>query len=129
MKETNLVSNVISPLKVAESLSEFWSPKIVGEVDEAYVKVAKIYGTLTWHAHEDEDEMFLVLKGQLVIEMEHKTVTLNEGDFFVVPRGVRHNPIANEECLILLFEKKTTQHTGGVEHAKTKSIEDQLRQS
>ncbi len=73
--------------------------------------------------------MFLVLKGQLIIEMEHEKVTLHEGQFFVVPRGVRHNPIAEEECLVLLFEKKTTQHTGGVEHAKTKSIEDQLHQN
>ena len=123
------MSKVISPLQVAESLTARWSPKIVGEVDEAYVKVAKLHGTLTWHAHADEDEMFLVLKGQLIIEMEHEKVTLHEGQFFVVPRGVRHNPIAEEECLVLLFEKKTTQHTGGVEHAKTKSIEDQFHQN
>jgi mannose-6-phosphate isomerase-like protein (cupin superfamily) len=120
------VNKVISPLKIAESLTELWSPRIVGEVDDAYVKVAKLQGTLTWHAHDKEDEMFLVLKGQLIIEMEEETAILNEGDFFVVPQGVRHNPIANEECLILLFEKKTTLHTGGIEHAKTKSIDEQL---
>lgn len=122
------MSNVISPLKVAESLRELWSPKIVSEVDDAYVKVAKLLGTFTWHAHDGEDEMFFILKGQLTIEMEHETVTINQGEFFVVPRGVRHNPIANEECLVLLFEKKTTLHTGGVEHAKTKSIDAQLQQ-
>ena len=120
------MNKVISPLKIAESLTELWSPRIVGEVDDAYVKVAKLQGTLTWHAHDEEDEMFLVLRGQLIIEMEEETAILNEGDFFVVPQGVRHNPIANEECLILLFEKKTTHHTGGIEHAKTKSIDEQL---
>jgi mannose-6-phosphate isomerase-like protein (cupin superfamily) len=81
-----------------------------------------------WHAHDGEDEMFFILKGQLTIEMEHETVTINQGEFFVVPRGVRHNPIANEECLVLLFEKKTTLHTGGVEHTKTKSIDAQFQQ-
>ena len=123
------MNKVTSSLKIAETLTAHWSPKIVGEVDDAYVKVAKLQGTFTWHAHDDEDEMFFVLKGQLIIEMEEESVTLNQGEFFIVPRGVRHNPIANEECLVLLFEKKTTLHTGGVVHDKTKSIKDQLNQN
>ena len=91
------MNKVISPLKIAENLTAFWSPKIVGEVDDAYLKVAKLKGTLTWHAHDEEDEMFLVLRGELIIEMEEETVTLRKGEFFVVPRGVRHNPIANKD--------------------------------
>ncbi len=120
------MNKVISPLKIAENLTAFWSPKIVGEVDDAYLKVAKLKGTLTWHAHDEEDEMFLILRGELIIEMEEETVTLREGEFFAPPRGVRQNPIAHQACPLLLFEKKTTLHTGGIEHPKTKSIEEQL---
>ena len=120
------MNKVISPLKIAENLTAFWSPKIVGEVDDAYLKVAKLKGTLTWHAHDEEDEMFLVLRGELIIEMEEETVTLREGEFFVVPRGVRHNPIANKECLVLLFEKKTTIHTTGIEPPKPKPSEEPM---
>ena len=77
------MQHLVSPLAIAESLSDYWSPKVTAEVDEAYVKVAKAKGTLTWHAHELEDEMFLVLRGQLMIEMEDREVLLNEGEMFV----------------------------------------------
>jgi mannose-6-phosphate isomerase-like protein (cupin superfamily) len=99
----------------------------VGEVDDSYVKVAKVKGTLTWHSHEQEDELFLVLKGRLRIEMERESVELREGEMFVVPKGTRHNPVADEECHILLFERKSTAHTGNVVTDKTRSIEEQLR--
>ena len=117
---------VIALREVAAKLSEYWSPRIVGEVDDAYVKVAKIKGSLTWHSHDREDELFLVLRGHLRIEMEHESVELREGDMFVVPKGVRHNPVAAEECHILLFERKSTAHTGDVVMDKTRSIEEQL---
>ena len=97
------------------------------EVDDAYVKVAKVKGTLAWHSHEQEDEMFLVLSGRLRIEMEDREVVLREGEMFVVPRGVRHNPVAEKECRILLFERKSTLHTGDTASDKTRSIAEQLR--
>ena len=117
----------VSPKAVAAALTELWSPRVVGEIDDAYVKVAKVHGSLAWHSHENEDELFLILKGHLRIEMEGETVELNEGDMFVVPKGVRHNPVAEEECHILLIEKKTTQHTGDVKTEKTRSLAEQLR--
>jgi mannose-6-phosphate isomerase-like protein (cupin superfamily) len=121
------MSNVVSLKHVAQGLTELWSPRVVGDVDDAYVKVAKISGTLTWHRHDEEDEMFLVLKGHLRIEMENRSVELDEGDMFVVPKGVLHNPVADEECLIMLIERKQTRHTGDVTTERTRSLEDQLR--
>ena len=120
------MNKVINPSEVSAGLTEYWSPKIIGEVDDNYVKVAKLKGTFTWHTHEDEDELFLMLKGQLKIEMKSETVVLNPGDMYVVPKGVAHNPIADEECEVLLFERKSTAHTGEVQMEKTRSIEEQL---
>ena len=117
---------VVTLRKLAADLSEYWSPRVVGEVDDSYVKVAKVKGSLAWHSHDREDELFLVLKGRLRIEMEHGTVELREGEMFIVPKGVRHNPIAEEECHILLFERKSTAHTGDVITEKTRTIEEQL---
>lgn len=115
-----------SPIDLAASLTELWTPKIIGEIDEAYVKVAKVMGTLAWHSHDNEDELFYVLKGQLRIELESTTVELSDGDMYIVPKGVRHNPVADQECLILLIEKKTTLHTGSVITDKTVPIEQQV---
>jgi mannose-6-phosphate isomerase-like protein (cupin superfamily) len=118
---------VSSPKQVAASLSEFWSPRVIAEVDDAYIKVAKVHGSLAWHSHENEDELFLVLKGQLRIEMEGGSIELNEGEMFVVPKGVRHNPVADQECHLMLIERKTTLHTGNIVTEKTRSLADQLR--
>ena len=90
-------------------------------------KVAKVHGTLAWHSHENEDELFYILKGSLTIEMEDKTVILQEGETFVVPKGVRHNPIAAQECHVMLIERKSTLHTGSEVTAKTRSLAEQLR--
>jgi mannose-6-phosphate isomerase-like protein (cupin superfamily) len=117
----------VFPKQVAASLTELWSPRVVGEVDDAYVKVAKVHGSLTWHSHANEDEMFLVLKGRLRIELEDGAVDLGEGQMFIVPKGVRHNPVADEECHLLLIERKSTLHTGDVTTEKTRTIADQLR--
>ena len=116
-----------SPARIAASLAELWSPRVVAEVDDAYVKVARVHGTLAWHSHEHEDELFFVLNGRLVIELEDRRVELGEGEMFVVPKGVRHNPIAEEECHLLLIERKTTLHTGDVVTDKTRSLSEQLR--
>lgn len=117
----------VSPAELAASLRELWSPRVVAELDDSWVKVAKVLGTLAWHSHDDEDELFLVLRGELRIEMEDRSVTLRTGELFVVPKRVRHNPVAEEECLILLVERKTTRHTGSETTDLTRSVEDQLR--
>jgi mannose-6-phosphate isomerase-like protein (cupin superfamily) len=96
-------------------------------VNDAYVKVARVHGTLAWHSHEEEDELLLVLAGRLRLEMEDTSVELGEGDIFVVPRGVRHNPVAEDECHLLLVERKSTLHTGTTVTARTRSIAEQLR--
>jgi mannose-6-phosphate isomerase-like protein (cupin superfamily) len=119
--------HVVSPKAIADSLTELWSPRVVAEVDDAYVKVAKVKGKLTWHAHDHEDELFFILKGRLRIELESGTVELREGEVFVVPKGVRHNPVADEECHVMLIERKTTLHTGSEVTAMTRSVQEQLR--
>jgi hypothetical protein len=90
--------NVISPKHIAAGLTELWSPRVIGEVDDAYIKVASVRGSLAWHSHERE-----------------------------VPKGVRHNPVAEEECHLLLVERKSTLHTGDVTTDKTRSVAEQLR--
>jgi len=117
----------VSPKQIAESLTELWSPRVVGEVDDAYIKVAKVHGSLAWHSHENEDELFLVLGGCLRIEMESGAVELDEGEMFIVPKGVRHNPVAEHECLLMIIERKSTLHTGDVKTGKTRSLAEQLR--
>lgn len=121
------MTKITSPAQIAASLTELWSPRIIGEVDDAYVKVARVQGSLAWHSHENEDELFLVLKGRLRIEMENETVQLREGEMYIIPKGVRHNPVAEQECHLLLVERKSTLHTGGVVTAKTRSVEEQLK--
>lgn len=121
------MKDVVSPKQIAASLAEHWSPRVVAELDDCYVKVAKVLGALAWHSHDNEDELFYILKGSLVIEMEDRTVTLHEGETFVVPKGVRHNPVAGQECHIMLIERKSTLHTGTEVTEKTRSLAEQLR--
>ena len=121
------MSNVFTnPLKIAESLSEYWSPKVISVIDSSYVKVAKLKGSFVWHEHQEEDELFLILKGSLVIEYENKKVQLQAGDLHVVPKGIKHNPVAEEECLVMLIEKKSTLHTGDLKAPCSRSIDEQL---
>jgi mannose-6-phosphate isomerase-like protein (cupin superfamily) len=121
------MSDAIAPNRTVAALNEYWSPRVIAEVDDTYIKVAKVQGSLAWHSHATEDELFYILKGQLRIEMEDRTVQLREGELFVVPKGVRHNPVADEECHIMLIERKSTQHTGDVVTDKTRSLAEQLR--
>ena len=127
MTNAKLTADVVSPAQVARALTELWSPRVVAELDDSYVKVAKVHGSLAWHSHDDEDELFFILKGTLTIEMENRKVVLREGDTFVVPKGVRHNPVAEQECHIMLIERKSTLHTGSEVTAKTRTLEEQLR--
>ncbi|HJN49888.1 MAG TPA: cupin domain-containing protein [Pseudomonadales bacterium] len=115
--------------KEARSLDDYWSPKVVGQVNDQYVKVAKVKGDLAWHKHDAEDELFLVLAGRLRIEYEDHIVELEKGEFHVVPRGKLHNPVCNNECLIALIETTTTQHTGEMVMEKTRSISAQLNEN
>ena len=117
----------ISPHRLAAALTEFWSPRVIAELDDNYVKVARIEGVFGWHAHPDEDELFLILKGHLRIELEDGAVELDEGEIYVVPKGVRHNPVAEQECHVLLIEKKSTLHTGDTVTERTRTLADQLR--
>ena len=110
-----------------DQVTQHWTPRVVGRVNDQYVKVAKLLGELVWHAHEEEDELFLVVSGRLRIQLEGSAdVELGPGQFYVVPKGVRHNPVADEEVQIVLIETVTTAHTGDVEVAGTVPLAQQL---
>ena len=117
-------------LEVAcSALTKLWSPRVVGQVNNQYIKVAKVLGEFPWHSHEHEDEMFFVLRGVLRIgraETDGGPVLVKAGEFFVVPRGVRHNTSATEETWLALIETMTTLHTGSEQTELTRSIEEQL---
>ena len=98
---------------------EQWKPKIVGELNGQYVKVAKLQGEFVWHHHDEEDELFLVLKGSMDIELEERAVHLAEGEFFIVPRGVEHRPVADAEAHVLMLEPVSTLNTGNVTGERT----------
>ncbi len=115
-------------VNLADKLGRFdetWSPRIVGELNGQHVKLAKLHGEFVWHHHEDEDELFLVVKGRLRMRYRDGAdgadaeLVVGEGEFLIVPRGVEHLPIADEECHVLLFEPATTRNTGNVEETRT----------
>jgi mannose-6-phosphate isomerase-like protein (cupin superfamily) len=99
--------------------NELWTPKIVGEANGQYVKLAKTKGEFVWHKHDAEDEFFLVVKGSLTIRLRERDIRLQEGEFFIVPRGVEHQPVSEEEAHVLVFEPKATLHTGDVQSELT----------
>ena len=100
-------------------VTEYWRPRVVGDLNGQQVKIAKFKGEFIWHRHDAEDEMFLVMRGRLAIQLRDKTVELTEGEMFVVPRGVEHKPVAEEEVHALLFEPASTVNTGNVRNEKT----------
>ena len=100
--------------------AEHWSPKIAGEVGDSYVKLVKLRGEFVWHQHETEDEMFLVVKGEITIRLRDGDVRLGEGEFLIIPRGVEHKPVAEEEAHVLLFEPRTVLNTGDVVNELTR---------
>lgn len=106
-------------------VNELWSPRVVAALNGQFLKVARVQGEFLWHMHEAEDEMFLILRGGLRIDFEDGPVMLREGECLVVPRGVRHRPVAEEECWIALFEPASTAHTGEVVSQRTRSIAEQ----
>ena len=108
-----------------EKFSEVWSPKLVGELNENFIKLAKGLGELDWHTHDNEDEFFLVVTGHLDIHTRDTVISLDPGEFFVVPKGVEHRPVATEGAEILLIEPKVTLHTGTKQMDQTVAIDDQ----
>ncbi|MCW8892207.1 MAG: cupin domain-containing protein [Deltaproteobacteria bacterium] len=99
--------------------SEHWQPRIVGELNGQHVKLAKLKGEFIWHQHEAEDEMFMVIKGQLTIKLRDRDISLTAGEFFIIPRGVEHLPVAKEEVQVMLFEPKSVINTGNVQNERT----------
>ena len=112
MKKVNLADKL-------KLFSDRWQPKIVGELNGQYVKLAKLKGEFVWHHHEQEDELFLVLQGQLIILFRDREVVLKEGEFIIVPKGVEHKPIAHEEVSVMLLEPQSTLNTGNARNDRT----------
>ncbi|HEY0179801.1 MAG TPA: cupin domain-containing protein [Dokdonella sp.] len=115
-------------VNLAEKLacfSEYWSPRIVGELNGQHIKLVKLKGEFVWHRHDDEDELFLVVKGSLRMRLRDRDVAIEEGEFFIVPRGVEHQPVAEQETHVLLFEPANTLNTGNVRDERT--VEDPQR--
>lgn len=113
---------MIRKVNLAEVLSrinDYWQPRIAGELNESHVKLAKLKGEFVWHHHEQEDELFLVVKGRLLLKLRDGDIWLDEGEFIIIPRGVEHLPVAPEEVHLLLFEPKTTLNTGNVRNERT----------
>jgi mannose-6-phosphate isomerase-like protein (cupin superfamily) len=113
-------------INIAHKLSLFtdhWKPKLVGELNGQHVRLVKFQGPFVWHQHEDEDEMFLVVRGRFRLEFRDREVWLEEGEFIIVPRGVEHRPVADEEVCVMLFEPAGTVNTGNVESDLTAEVE------
>lgn len=108
------------------TIDEYWSPKVIGSVNGQLLKAAKLKGELVWHSHDQEEELFYIVKGALRIEFEGHAVEMEQGDFLTIPKGVRHNPVADNECWVLLIEPASTKHTGDEVIAQTKSLEEQM---
>ena len=116
-------------VNIAEKLSQFndyYNPRIVGELNGQYVKAVKLMGEFVWHHHDNEDELFLVIKGKLKMEFRDKIVEVMPGEFIIVPKGVEHKPVAEEEVHLLLFEPASTLNTGNIENERTKKVLEKI---
>ena len=116
-------------INIAEKFSlftDYYNPRIVGELNNQHVKLAKLKGEFIWHKHDHEDELFLVIKGKLKMDFRDRTVEINDGEFLIVPHGVEHRPAAEEEVHILLFEPATTLNTGNVQNNMTRTKLEKL---
>jgi len=109
----------INPMEKFSRFDDHWSPKIIAELNDAHIKLVKLQGEFVWHHHDNEDEMFYVIKGQLLMKLEDRDVLLNEGDMIVIPKGIEHMPVAPDEVWIMLIEPKTTLNTGNIENERT----------
>ena len=111
--------NKVNLVQKFSLFQDYWSPRIVGELNDSYIKLVKFKGEFVWHHHETEDELFLVVKGSLLIKLRDRDIFLEEGEFVIIPKGIEHLPIADEEAHVLLLEPKTTLNTGNVRNEKT----------
>ena len=100
--------------------SDYYKPRVIGEVNDCHVKAVKLKGEFLWHHHDNEDELFYVVKGSFDMQLRDKTITVNAGEFLIIPRGIEHRPVATEEVEIMLFEPATTLNTGNVENELTR---------
>lgn len=106
--------------------NDYWHPRIVGELNGQHVKVVKLKGEFVWHHHDHEDELFLIIHGSLTIQFRDKDIVLEEGEFLVIPKGIEHRPVAEEECWVMLFEPVGTLNTGNVEDEKTVAAPEEI---
>ena len=116
-------------INLAEKFSlftDYYNPRIIGELNNQHVKAVKLKGEFVWHKHDDEDELFLVIKGRLTMELRDKIIEINEGEFLIVPGGVEHKPVADEEVHIILFEPATTLNTGDVQNEMTRATLEKI---
>jgi mannose-6-phosphate isomerase-like protein (cupin superfamily) len=109
----------VSPTEKLDLFDEYWNPKIIGELNDSFVKLVKLKGEFVWHHHEKEDELFLVIKGSLLMKLRDREIRVEEGEFVIIPRGVEHLPVAEEEVHVLLLEPKSTLNTGDVVNERT----------
>ena len=117
---------MIEPIDLAEKFNLFtdlWHPRVVAELNDSYVKLARLKGEFVWHQHDNEDELFLVIKGSLVIKLRDRDLTIREGQFVIIPKGIEHLPVAEEEALVMLLEPKGTVNTGNVQNERTVEAE------
>jgi mannose-6-phosphate isomerase-like protein (cupin superfamily) len=113
---------MIQVINIADKFSlfhEHWQPKIIGDLNDSYVKLAKLHGEFVWHHHEHEDELLLVIKGSLIIKLRDRDLRIQPGEFVIIPRGVEHLPVAEEEVQVLLLEPKSTRNTGNIDGDRT----------
>ena len=113
------MTDVVNLAQKFALFQDYWRPKIAGELNDSYIKLVKLKGEFVWHQHEHEDELFLIVKGRLLIKLRDRDLWLNEGEFAVIPRGVEHLPVAAEEVQVLLLEPKSTVNTGEVRNERT----------
>jgi mannose-6-phosphate isomerase-like protein (cupin superfamily) len=118
--------NKINLVEKFQMFNEHWSPKIIGELNGQQVKLVKLKGEFVFHQHENEDELFMVIKGSFKMEYRDKIIEVNEGEIVIVPRGIEHKPVADEEAWIMLFEPESTLNTGNILNEKTKKVLDTI---
>jgi mannose-6-phosphate isomerase-like protein (cupin superfamily) len=124
--ESMATIGVVNLSKKLDSFQDFWSPKIVAELNDSFVKLVKLKGEFVWHHHDDEDELFLVLKGSLLMRLRDREIRVEPGEFVIIPRGVEHLPIAEDETQVLLLEPKSTLNTGNIQNDRTVANLDRI---
>ncbi len=124
-----MITDVKRLLSEFDGITEYWSPRIIGQANDQYIKLAKLKGEFIWHDHAAEDELFFVVKGRLEIRYRDRSVMLQEGDLHVTPKGIEHCPVAEDECWVMLIEPISTLHTGDVADPRARSIKEQLADS